>query len=639
MNIDFFKKMVLPEEVSNILRGENIEIILPSSREHLLELSMGGKDNETFDVSYKVDDKLVREAYITKCKNGLVANYDDIYMRRRDPNSMVIADNFPTDKPTHKERFGTEFDENRKETFKWLSEQDGLIVMPFLSGADSLNVGYQSLLIAPANAGFFALALSDLQGFIPAQDVPENFEPRAIVYVAPPFRYTHYDGKQVVVHNRKSDMHEIFSYNLYPGPSAKKGIYAVLLDVGEQEKWVTLHASVVKVVTPYELSVTIMHEGASGGGKSEMIEALHREADGRLKLGENIVTGEEYLTTISDTCDLYPVTDDMAMCHPAFLENHSSTTRKLIAADAESGWFLRVNHIDRYGTETDTEKNSIHPKKPILFFNLEATPNSTCLIWEHIQDSPGVPCPNPRIIMPKSFVNRAVDESVEVDIRSFGIRTPPTTKDNPSYGIIGLFHLLPPALAWIWRLVAPRGYANPSIMDSAGMQSEGVGSYWPFATGKLVDQANLLLKQILKTSSTRYVLIPNQYIGAYKVGFATQWAAREYLSRRGGAKFKKEMLVDSRCPLLGYTLDSMKIDGTKIKRGFLQVNRQNEVGEEAYDIGAAMLTNFFKDELKKYLTDDLLPLGREIIEACLNDASVDEYMKLTEELAVNNYFA
>ena len=28
------------------------------------------------------------------------------------------------------------------------------------------------------------------------------------------------------------------------------------------------------------------------------------------------------------------------------------------------------------------------------------------------------------------------------------------------------------------------------------MQSEGVGSYWPFATGKKVTQANLLLNQI-----------------------------------------------------------------------------------------------------------------------------------------------
>ena len=29
----------------------------------------------------------------------------------------------------------------------------------------------------------------------------------------PPFRHTHFDGKQVVVHNRLDDCHEVFSYN------------------------------------------------------------------------------------------------------------------------------------------------------------------------------------------------------------------------------------------------------------------------------------------------------------------------------------------------------------------------------------------------------------------------------------------
>ena len=54
------------------------------------------------------------------------------------------------------------------------------------------------------------------------------FVPRAIIYVAPPFRHTHFEGKQVCVHNRLDNCHEIFSYNLYPGPSAKKSVYSVL---------------------------------------------------------------------------------------------------------------------------------------------------------------------------------------------------------------------------------------------------------------------------------------------------------------------------------------------------------------------------------------------------------------------------
>ena len=128
------------------------------------------------------------------------------------------------------------------------------------------------------------------------------------------------------------------------------------------------------------------------------------------------------------------------------------------------------------------------------------------------------------------------------------------------------------------------------------------------------------------------ILIPNQYIGCFKVGFAGQWATREYLSRRGGAHFKKEQLLEARCPILGYTPRSVKIDGTPIPKPLLQVNTQGRVGNEGYDIGAKMLTDFFKEQLKQFDTPELLPLGHEIIQACLNDADVETYYNFIPKL-------
>lgn len=214
--------------------------------------------------------------------------------------------------------------------------------------------------------------------------MPTGFSPRAIVYVAPPFRHTHFEGKQVVVHNR-SEVHEILSYNLYPGPSAKKGIYGVLLTIGEREGWSTLHGSTVKVITPYENILTIMHEGASGGGKSEMIEQMHKELDGRVLLGEDLETGDRQYLKLSDSCELKPVTDDMALCHPK-LQNGSG---KLVVKDAERGWFLRINHISRYGTDPHYEKLCVHPPEPLIFLNIDGAVGATCLIWEHTMDAPG----------------------------------------------------------------------------------------------------------------------------------------------------------------------------------------------------------------------------------------------------------
>jgi hypothetical protein len=620
MEKSLFKKFILPPELEKIL--ENKEVIIAESREDLLDLAMGRIEGNTFEVSYETPGKgNVVEATVVKCKNGISVNYTDPYMRRRDPDCTVIADHKPTDKPKFKDRYGTEFDELRNETLNWFKSQDELLLVPFMAGGD--ESGYEAMLIAPGNAGFFAGALADLQGFIPRSKIPKDFKPRAIIYLAPPFRHTHFDGKQIVVHNRLEKLHELFSYNLYPGPSAKKGIYGVLLNIGEEEGWVTLHASSVKITTPYENVFTIMHEGASGGGKSEMTEAFHREPDGRLLIGRNLKTNEKYHLEIKEPCDLQPVTDDMAMALPT-LQNG----KKLVIKDAENGWFLRIDHINEYGTAPDIEKMTIYPKEPLIFLNIDGKPEATCLIWEHTMDAPGKPCPNPRVILPRKYVENTVDEPVEIDIRSFGVRTPPSTRDNPNYGILGIFHILPPALAWLWRLVAPRGHANPSVTTVDNMSSEGVGSYWPFATGLKVDQANLLLRQIINTPSTRYILIPNQHIGVYKVGFMGQWIAREYLSRRGNVSFKKEPLIPARSPLLGYALESLKIDGQTIPKDFLQVDLQKENGVEGYDAGARILTEFFKKELEQYLTPELDPLGRKIIETCLRDGALKEYVDL-----------
>jgi len=487
-----------------------------------------------------------------------------------------------------------------------------------------MQLGKHALAIAPANAGFFALGLALLQGIVSWDVLTTKFDPKLIMYVAPVFRHTHFNKKQVVVHRRGNEYYEIFSYNLYPGPSAKKGVYGYLLHLGEQEGWLTTHSSTVQVITPYDNVVTILHEGASGGGKSEMLESIHREEDGRIMVGTNIQTDEQILLELPRACALRPVSDDMALCHPSFQRGDG----KITVTDAEKGWFIRVNHIGRYGMDLTFEALTAQPPEPLLFLNINAVPNSRAMIWEHTEDEPGIPCPNPRVIVPRRIMPNVVNKPVPVDIRSFGVRTPPCTKEKPTYGIIGMFHLLPSALGWLWRLVAPRGHDNPSIVKTEGMSSEGVGSYWPFATGKYVHHANLLLDQILASPRVYHILCPNQYIGAWKVGFAPQWLAREYLARRGIARFKPNQLMNSRCVLLGHTLKIVRIEGEILPNFLFETYLQPEVGEEAYEEGAELLYNFFLKELKKYLTPDLHPLGKTIIECFMDRGFLNDYMAL-----------
>ena len=609
-----------PEVLAGLLK-QNPNVQLISSTQELLDLSCGGEDGKTFEVAYQVPNlsKIV-DATVVRVRNGIAANYPSPYMRRRDPDAMLIGDDGPTDHTRFEEVYHYPFAELRQRTFDWLTENP-LIMYAYVTGKKGL--GQDALVVAPANAGFFGFGLALLQGITPYEELDENFKPTSVIYVAPTFRYTDLGGKQVVVHHRLPGMHEVFSYCLYPGPSAKKAAYSILLNQGEQEGWVTAHCSTVRVVTPYDNEVTFMHEGASGAGKSEMLEYPHREDDGRMLYGENLVTGEKRLHEQPRTCALHPVTDDMALCHPSLQHNG-----KLAVTDAEDAWFVRTNHIRHYGTDLNFERLTAESPEPLLFLNINAAPDGIAMIWDHVLDAPGKSCPNPRVVVPREIIPNIVNEPVDVDIRSFGFRTPPCTADNPTYGIVGFFHILPPALAWLWRLTAPRGFDNPSIVGGKGLATEGVGSYWAFATGKRTVHANYLLEQFATCPHTSYVLTPNQHVGAWKVGFMPQWLMREYLARRGHAKFQPENLRTARCSLLGEYPHQIQIEGRQISRWFFAVDTQPEVGKEAYDIGADILYEFFHRILRQYDQGELTDLGKRIIQCCLDRGNVQDYKAL-----------
>ena len=615
-------KLNLPKDARDTL-NKAPRVIWPLAADELIDLACGGPGLDQFEVRYDVPEKgSILEATVARVRNGVVANYPEPYMRRRDPDCMVIADDLPTDKPTFKDRFGYEFKTLRDETLSWLSQQP-LVAFAFAAGRKGL--GIDGLMIAPANAAFFAFALAQLQGFQTPEELDEGFEAKAIIYVAPPFRHTRFDGRQMVVHNRREELHEMFAYNLYPGPSAKKGVYGVLINIGEKERWITAHCSVVQVITPYDNVVTLMHEGACGGGKSEMLEQVHRESDGRLLLGRNIITNERRHLEISRTCDLYPVTDDMALCHPSIQD----APKYLKVMDAENAWFVRVNHIRDYGTDPHLEKLTAQPPESLVFMNIDAVPKSRALIWEHIEDSPGKPCPNPRVIVPRKAVPNVVNEPVQVDIRSFGVRTPPCTREKPTYGIIGLFHILPPSLGM--ALAAGR---------AAGLcQSEhrGQGRDEQRRRRQLLAVRHRPARRPGEPAAravrghaarSRYILTPNQHVGAWETGFMPAVDRPRIPRPPRERQVQAGSAPAGGCPLLGSALFQLQVEGRMVPRWFLQVNTQPEVGDEAYDKGAQQLYDFFTEQLGKFNKDDLAPLGRQIIQCCLDRGNVEQYEAL-----------
>jgi hypothetical protein len=87
-------------------------------------------------------------------------------------------------------------------------------------------------------------------------------------------------------------------------------------------------------------------------------------------------------------------------------------------------------------------------------------------------------------------------------------------------------------------------------------------------------------------------------------------------------------LVAARSPLLGWAPWHLQIEGTLIPRWFLQPETQPEVGEEIYDKGAEILHSFFKRELAQFQVDGLDPLGKTIIDCCMDGGKLEDYAAL-----------
>jgi hypothetical protein len=82
--------------------------------------------------------------------------------------------------------------------------------------------------------------------------------------------------------------------------------------------------------------------------------------------------------------------------------------------------------------------------------------------------------------------------------------------------------------------------------------------------------------------------------------------------------------------LLGYHPRGLQLEGQTVENWFFDVSAQPEVGTEAYDVGAKQLTEFFHEQLAQFRDPELDPVGEQMITACLDGASIEQYEALTK---------
>lgn len=553
----------------------------------------------------------VLEAMVNHSLSGPIINFPEPYMRARDPKATVVTERWPvtTQTPYREAIPNYSYDHVNRVAHEWLMRNKPIAVpLRFFSDTPLAKSG---VAIMPENCAYFGYMLAILQKALTEGELPEGHDGSFVMLVAPPLRQAFCDGKQVVIHDKGEGWHSILATCLYPGPSGKKGGYAYGLDQVVGTGGTILHSSAVRLALPDGSFVGVNHEGASGSGKSEWILKPNLAADGRMFLCKHVDDGSEIWLKLPDVVDsgqVHPVVDDMAYARVI--------NGKLLVFDAEQGWFLRLDNCSGHGTDPFCEYLG---RLPIVHRTwLTVQPGLFAHPWLRTPDANGVRNKNGRLTVGRVHVPSIVNHEIQIDVRSMGVRAPNYHDPNP-FGVIGFCQKLPWWLAYLWRLAPPRGHDNPSIAGGKPVASnenfvlpmEGVGAFEAFLLGDPVLHANDLLRQFAETADMDFVLIPNQNIGAYRVGFSPQHTLRAHLAMGG----KLEAQEWSPCQLLGREVRPFRFDDQTVPDYLFRPHCQRELGDGTYQKGVSVIERSMRGYLPRYLKPHLHPVAARLIRA------------------------
>ncbi len=195
-------------------------------------------------------------------------------------------------------------------------------------------------------------------------------------------------------------------------------------------------------------------------------------------------------------------------------------------------------------------------------------------------------------------------EEQEPSYWNYGLETKFASKDTPSEGISGAFHVLPKSIAWLWRVVAPSGKLGEKSLT--------------------VPEMNALLEEI-KEAQAIFTLLPVGFVGAWRVNSKILCMGRNIISGKRKTFAGEKSLFPARFVLFGYAPKATHTGQYDLPEEFLRVEKQAELGSEGYDLSAGYIRDLFTKSLEPLLTNEIDPLGKTIIELFLANGSIDEF--------------
>lgn len=553
------------------------------------------------DQTYEIKENTHTEMTFDLVSNGLAFHYPEEILRHRCTHHVLNKQEL-----TNGEDLIKTFEQNfSDEELIGAYVRLGQFASPYV-GLVLLPKKYRLLLYVIQSIGLGLVSEQELVDFQPPRFVGASF-------ILPSARNVLFNGVPSIIESFKGPVKVQYIASSYVG-AIKKALHSLLISSLVSQGGFASQASVVSVKNPYDSKMVFMFEGPSGSGKSEMYRQMKRSEDGTIAIGFNRVTRDKLSIPMTLMSKIRPIADDL------IIQNTESSKKRLKVKDAEGGWYISVKDILKYGDNPPMESISFNPSNSLIYGNITSYPQADVLIWNH-QKSLKYSA-NPRVVVPKRIIAKSLNKEVSVDVRLLGV---PTTTCNDNYkgsGVLGFAHLLPPALAWLWRLVCPMSCANGKLV------SGGLLGMTNFVTDNHFTIANRLLKEIKKRDKISYLLTPSGYIGAWNIGYMPQLLMREYISRRGNCNFSEDQFQPAMNSLFGFEMYQMTLEGIRIPSKLLLPYKQDNMSVETYEEGINDYYIIFKEILSSYLSDALDPLGIKIIETFLSEGTIEDFIDL-----------
>jgi len=296
----------------------------------------------------------------------------------------------------------------------------------------------------------------------------------------------------------------------------------------------------------------------------------------------------------------------MACAHPKY----QGASGRLTVADAENGWFVRVDHIHSYGTAPNSNACASIPRAAhfLNHYIVPAAPASLGARRGRARQS----LPNPRVILPAACSKRfSTGRSGSTCAASASAA--PHPQGQPALRYPRHAPRPQPRLAWLWRLWRPRS-RQPSIQatKSREMQSEGVAPIGPLhrsprGPGQPPPQPDCQHPKPLRPhSQPAHRRLEGRIHGRVD--------GREYLAAAAAPSLPASRSA-KHLPLLGYIPNQLRIEGSMIPRVFWPLKSRSRAAWRLPGRRAPVAGVLF-ERTQAVPGPDLDPLGKRIIEAC-----------------------